>query len=217
MNIGKLWLSPALIAIVSLVAFSVASAAADTGGHFTSEVSSTKITGTESGTHILAFAKEGEENKISCLTGHYHGHVNGTTAEDITVTPTYSTCTTASSESHFEVHENGCHYVFTIGDTGSHHTVHIVCPIAPMRITHPNCTMSIPSQTLVGVTYGTIVENAKHAITLEATVQDVTTHYEGGICVFLGTTHQSEISGGGTVQGFDSNTGNQVSITATTK
>lgn len=207
-----------LLAAMALSIVGVVSAGADTGGHFTSDVSSTNITGIESGAHKLAFSKEGDANKITCVNAHYKGHVSGTTAESIQVEPTYSTCTTTSSEAHFEIHEEGCKFRFTIGKVGqTHHTVHVEgCTDAGgFRITHPNCTMRVPPQTVTGVVYNTTVENGKHSITVESTVQNITTHYEGGICIFLGTTHESEMSGSVTVQGFDTD-GNQVNITATT-
>lgn len=210
----------ALTAVIAAAAFGVMSAGASTGGHFTSDVHSTLITATEVAPEKLFFSKEGEANKITCLNANYNGHVSGTTATDILITPNYSTCTTTSGGAHFEVHEEGCQFRFTIGKTGAtHHTVDVVCPVGSpgFRITHENCTMRIPSQTVTGVVYNTGFDSGtgKHDITLESTVENITTHYEGGICIFLGTTHQSEMSGGVTVRGTDTD-GVPVNITATT-
>lgn len=211
----------ALVAATVVAAFGVMSAGASTGGHFTSDVSSTNISGVESGSpHKLFFSREGDANKITCLNANYTGHVSGTTATDILITPTYSTCKTTESATHFEIHENGCKFRFTIGKApATHHTVHVEGCTDPagFDITHPNCTMRVPPQTVTGVVYKTEVNatTSKHAITLEATVLDIETHYESGLCVFLGTTHESEMSGSVTVSGTDT-LNNPVNITATT-
>jgi hypothetical protein len=74
--------------------------------------------------------------------------------------------------------------------------------------------MRMPPQTRSGVTYTPITgANKKASITMNVTVHDVTAHYEGGICIFLGTTQVGSMTGSVTVEGFKGAEG--IGITAT--
>jgi hypothetical protein len=122
-----------------------------------------------------------------------------------------------------------CGYTFTIGKKSTaHNTVDIVCKGATKHIviTHQGCTITIPEQTLNGVSYNTDVQGGKHAITLTATVPaSITTHFEAGFCVLLGTVKTASFNGGVTVEGWEDLgndathpygiEGNRVNITAT--
>ena len=215
-----------LLAVTAMTAFGVMNATAETGGHFTHDAPTNHATivGTETaGTeHVLHFNKEGGEpgERIGCDKDEYHGVATAKTVESLTITPKWSECyTTGSPNTKFDIHENGCDFTFTIGREGQvakHHTVHLTCPAGKaVEITHPNCTITVPPQTVTGVTYTTDLIGGKHAITLDVTAEDITSHYHAGICIFLGTTHQSEMKGSVTVEGFDT-LGNRVNITATT-
>lgn len=211
-----------LSAIVALAvsAFGVMNATADTGGHFTSEVDHVTIEGTETGEHQLHFVKEGGAagERIGCTNDSYHGTISDpdTTVEAIEIFPEWSECETTSSTTKFDIHENGCRFVFTIGDTGTHHTAHLNCPVGEaVEITHPNCNITVPPQTVTGIVYTTDVLNGAHAITMDVTVKDIKTEYHEKICIFLGTNHESEMVGSVTVEGFDTDE-NPVDITATT-
>ncbi|HEX8689355.1 MAG TPA: hypothetical protein VF729_03840 [Solirubrobacterales bacterium] len=212
-----------LLAVMATGAVAVMNATADTGGHFSSSVTHTSIVGTESGEkHQLHFKEEGaaEGSRIGCINDSYTGTVDAAKVESITITPSWSTCTTTNPDStqHFEVTENGCQFTFTIGDTGTHHTADLVCPPEKaIEIHHPNCTITVPPQTVTGVVYtADTAADGKKTITLDSTVKDITSHYHGGICIFLGTKHESEMNGSVTVEGFDTE-GKRVDITATTK
>ena len=220
-----------LLAMVAMSAFAVMNAAAKTDGHFTFGSHNTVITG-EEGDHELHFRPEGgtDNERIGCDIAHYHGEHKtpvgqDTTTTELTITPTWSQCyTTGSPNTKFEVHENNCDLLFTSRKEPEKNdaTVHVKCPTSPgIVITHPNCSIRVPAQTVGGaagngVTYTTQTEtNGIHWITLDVKVPGITTHYEGGICIFLGTTHTSTMEGSVTVKGFDKATGNQVNITAT--
>lgn len=213
-----------LLAAMAMSAFAVMNAGAETGGHFGSSVTHTEISGVETaGTeHVLHFNKEGgaATERIGCDVDQYTGTVSGATATQITVTPKWEQCyTTGSPNTKFDIHENTCDFVFTIGNNpGAHNTAHVECTKAgdAFVITHPNCTITVPPQTVTGVSYTNLdnVPPASDEVTLTSTVKGITAHYHAGICIFLGTTHKSEMVGSVTVKG--SNTaGGGVDISAT--
>jgi len=213
-----------LLAVMATSAFAVMNASAVTGGHFTHDDPGHHVTieGTENpGTsHVLHLVKEGGSaaEKIGCDKESYLGTVTATTVQSIKIVPEWEKCYTTgdSNKTDIPIHENGCYFEFTSGKTGqTHHTAHFICPGEPLVITHPNCTITIPTQTTQGVTYDTITLNEKHAITLNVTTKGITAHYHGGICIFLGTTQKSEMTGGVTVEGFNT-LGKPVNLTSTT-
>ena len=75
--------------------------------------------------------------------------------------------------------------------------------------------MTRPTVTLRGITFTTAVENNKHALTMNVTAGGITSHYEAGICIFLGTTHKWEMKGYVTVRATNTEA-NLVDITETT-
>ena len=213
-----------LLSVLAVTAFGVMSAVAEDGGHFESEVAHTTIKGTETpatGVHTLHFRRQGTAEEIGCTEASYTGTTTNATETGITVTPSWSKCYTTPNGTEFEVHENGCHFIFTIGkSTKIDHTVHLKCPIGKkIEITHPNCNITVGEQTLGGeagngVVYKTVTEEGKHAITLEVTVKNIVSTYHEKICIFLGTNQISEMNGSVTVRGFDTDN-KPVHITAT--
>lgn len=215
-----------LLAVVATSAFAAINASATIGGHFTNDATlgHATVTGTEAtGTsHALAFVKKGGSagEEITCHTADYTGTVNAPTVQSVSITPSWSNCTTGTegTATSFDVHENGCILTFTSGKIGqASHTADVVCPgpIKYIDITHPQCTITIPEQTVSGITYTTTVENNKHALTMNVKAENITSHYEAGICVFLGTTHVSEMKGSVTVHAANT-AGEPVNITETT-
>jgi len=213
-----------LLAVVATSAFAVMNAGAATGGHFVHEgpENHVTITGTENtGTpHVLHFKEEGAaaSSAISCHQTSYHGVVNAKTVTSVTITPSWSNCTTTDgSNTSFEIDENGCTFTFKSGKTGeTHHTAELVCAAGKaVEITHPNCTITVPPQLLKAVTYTTILKNEKHALTMNVTAKGITSHFHAGICIFLGTTHKSELTGSVTVSA-ETTLGVPVGITETT-
>ena len=204
-----------ILATLAMSAVAVMNASAESTGHFTSDVTSTTILGTEVlGTeHRTELTAHGLEGGVVCDEVSYHGHVAGTTTTDISIFPTYKKChTTPSAVDTTTVTMNECYYTFTSGGT---RTVHLKCPPnKAIEVHHPNCTITIPEQTVAGVIYDVIVENGKHIITLTANTVQFTTEYHGGICIFTGTHHTGTLHGSATVRGFDT-LGKQVNITAT--
>jgi hypothetical protein len=210
-----------LAALAASAVFGGTSATGDTGGHFTSDLDLTTLVGKESGEfHRIHFKREGASNEeaVGCKTTSYHGIRAGKTFTDVRINPEWSNChTTKAGQPEWDIIENGCFFVFKIGDTGTHHTVDLVCADGKkIEVKHPNCTVEIPPQSLIGVVYKTDMINNKHAITLEATVNDIKSQYHAGVCIFLGTNHEYEMYGSVTVEGLEPGTQNPTNITATT-
>jgi hypothetical protein len=214
-----------LLAVMATSVFGVMNAGAVFGGHFVhhgvdphATISGVESTGS---IHKLEFVKEGgaASEVISCHNASYTGTVTANTFQSVTITPAWSNCTTGTPETEpsFEVDENGCDFTFTSGKTGStHHTAILTCPVGKsIEITHPNCTIRIPAQTLSAVTYTAITEGGKNALTMNVTAKPITSHYEAGICIFLGTTQKSEMKGSVTIKATDT-LGAQVNLTHTT-
>ena len=221
-----------LLAVMATSAFAVMNASAGVGGHFTHDGAGGHAilvpTESTSSTHRLAFVKQGsteEGSEITCHKAVYTGSVTSATVQSVTIKPDWSNCTTGTtgSAASFEVDENGCTLTFQSGKAGqTHHTAQVLCPQgAAIVITHENCTITVPAQTVGGggnkggVTYTTTTENGKHALTMNVTVKEIVSQYHGGICIFLGTTQQSEMNGSVTVSATNT-AGEAVNITETT-
>jgi hypothetical protein len=218
-----------LLAVLATSAFAVVNASATTSGHFVSHAKEHHLVleGTETfpGEHNLVFqrtvngAASGEP--IRCTHVAYHGTLEGTaatTTQSVALRPDYTstgtpTCSTGGVAPHnVEIHvPTACGtnvFVFTSGNPG---TVHDECEIT---VTHPNCTIRMPKQTLNGVTYKAIKVNNADALTAEVNVQGITGHFEGGACIFLGTTQIFHMKGSVRVWAKDK-LGNPVGITHT--
>jgi hypothetical protein len=218
-NVKLRTLGFSLIAALAVGAMAVVNATAETGGHFVSATAgTTTIVGSEGGSHVLHFTSEGgaEASRwVGCDEDSYTGTVSGGTAASITITPSWNKCyTTGNPEAKIDIDERACHFLFKVGKAPTgHNTVDVICPIgvAGFLITHQNCGIVVPPQTVNGVSYAN--QGSPHQVTLTSTVNGITAHYHSGVCIFLGTVHQWEMNGSVTVKGFSGP--NQVSITAT--
>lgn len=215
-----------LLAALAVSAIAVVNASASITGHFEQEITRAHLKGEESGTnHRIKFSVDGG-TPIECTIATYTGTpVDPLTFEELTVTPHYTECKTeGASEHNVTVHVDGCEFEFYSNKNASTHTptsyatTGLWCPkdVPGIRVTHPNCTMRMPPQTITtrGVRYTTTEENKKHAITLTADAAGITAHYEAGICIFLGTTHSAVMVGSATVWAVNANN-EPVGITAT--
>lgn len=212
-----------LLAAMAMGSFAVVNASATVSGHFTSDIEHTILVGTENlhTSHFLEFENEGGSTPIVCTEASYSGTIGPKTVQSVQVFPTYSKCETkgAGNPGSVVVHMNGCSYTFGSNSTG-HGTATVDCPVGQtIVITHPNCTIRIPGQApsatrlTGGLTYTTTLET-KHALTVDVTVSKITGHYEGGICIFLGTSQNFRMNGSVTVRGTDT-AGVPVNITQT--
>jgi len=215
-----------ILAALSVSAVSVMNASATTGGHFTSDVSHTLLSGSDVAGSPTVFTSFGRT--ISCPTTSYTGTTNATTVTEITITPTYGTpCNHSLGEAH--VNMNNCDYLFTIGKKAvGDNTVHLDCPGASgptITVTAflTECVIEVsPDQTPSGgVAFETATSGspAKHHITANSTVSGVhaVVTKDSGLCPLnLGETEANgTLVGKATVKGFETNGTTQVGITAT--
>ena len=206
-----------LLAALAMSAMSVMSASATTSGHFTSDVSTTKLNVTETTgtTHSMKLTAVG--TTVECHSPSYSGHATGLTSTHITIIPVYNNCTTGTGGA-ATVTMNGCSYTFTSRTPPGHATVHLDCPVGARAEVHTGggtLTFGAQTPTTNGVLYETITTNNKHALTLNATQEGI--HYEcHGACAIFGTSGtNAKLSGAATIAGVDSVTLNPVNITAT--
>jgi len=118
------------------------------------------------------------------------------------------------------VHVNGCTYKFTIakGTTDTtEQTMHLQCPMGQsIKITHPNCTITIHPQTIeTGITYTNVLNQASklHEITLDSSIKVTTTRH--GFCQLLGTAGTGTLKGTANVVGWEPPGLKQVNIVVT--
>lgn len=205
-----------VIATMAINAVVAASAGATTGGHFTSEVAHTTLSGSASGGHATEFAFDGG-TPIICSSGSYSGTANEVTVTELGVTPAYSSCKTEGGEvNNVTIHSNSCSFTLRIGKKAvEDNTMQLSCPEKSLEITHPNCTIKIPSQAFgSGAAYTATTESGKAALTVDLTATSITAHYEGGLCVLLETSHTATLSGSFVLSGRDT-AGGAVGIEAT--
>jgi hypothetical protein len=230
MSIKLKALGLSLLAVLAASAFAVMNASAESQptAHFTSGSHNTQVLVFEnptSGTHALELSQPGFTG-IVCHEPSYAVTNIGTTADHITVKPTYKKCTTTGGNpGSVTVHPNGCEFTFTTPNKESaktEHTVTLNCPTGKsIQITHATCTVSIHHVEVKGVGYTTTVESApgtiggpKHSITLTVNVAFPQTRH-GGFCSLLATNATGTLSGSATVFGKDPLSNNQIDITAT--
>jgi hypothetical protein len=204
-----------LFAAMAMSTVAVMTAGAQTGGHFMSTSSFTTILGFDEGNHLLHFNKEGGSagERIGCEINNYIGAMTNATTTEIPIEPTWATCrTTVEGAQHFGITGSGCIFLFTVKAANAHNTLHLNCPSGKViEIHHPNCTITVPPQTVNGVSY----PSDGDGITLTSTVKGIESTYHGGICIFLGTSnHKMEMVGSITLIGLDGD-GNRASISAT--
>jgi hypothetical protein len=208
-----------LTVLVAMVAWGVNAmdASSNGGGHVVTELSRT-IVGSEGGSHKVHLTNHGLEGEIGCAEVSYTSTLEAATATSVLITPAYTGCTTTGSGTAVFVDMNECKYRFTVaeGTTDStEQTAHLECPAGKsIKVTHPNCTITIHPQTInTGLTY-TRVTNATTGvdeITVDVNVQFTTTRH--GLCQAIAPTN-----GTGTLKGSvtaQAVLGNQLSLTAT--
>jgi hypothetical protein len=211
-------LSLGLLAAIAMSAVVVMNASASVSGHFTNDAvgghAIVNQTSSAGSSHQFKF-QIGKTSPLVCNSFTATGTVSLATVTQVEGTTDFSGCRTEDGEANsLEIHENGCSGRGTSNASGAI-TSDLVCPIGKgIIVTHPNCTISIPAQNNIsGFTATQITVEGKHAITLDANVQ-YTVHYEGGICVFLGTNQTMFITGSTVIRGKNTE-GSYINITST--
>jgi hypothetical protein len=202
-----------LMAAMAITAIAV-DASAEVSGHFVVDGTHANVVVSEGGAHRVKFSVDGG-TPIECLENSYSGVIGAQTVAGFTVTPTFKTCRTEGSATHnITITTNGCRYTFKATEK-THATFWLLCDGNFLEIHHPNCTIKIPhSPNLQWVSYSTVVENGKHALTVNFTIENIAVQYEGGACTFLGTNHKGAMKGSLTLRATDT-AGNPVNLTVT--
>lgn len=205
----------AVLAAVSIGAFAVVNASATVNGHFVSSVSHTIVDQRSSSESKHSFVmKIDGGNPIECNETRAFGTIASSTVQQVEGTTELNGCHTQGEPAgSLVIDTNGCKGQGT-SNAGGNTTGHLICPAGKtVVVTHPSCTINIPSQTVLGFTTTQTTVNGKHAITLDVNV-NYTAHYESGICVFLGTVKTASIVGSTVIRG-ETTLGEIVSITST--
>jgi hypothetical protein len=197
-------------------------AAASGEGHFVTEITHAKIIGSVGEFQKLHFSLHGIAGEVGCddMT-HTATMISASkTATELVVTPGYGKCYTTGGEPESAfVHVNGCTYKFTVakGTTDTtEQTLHLQCPpAAAIKITHPNCTITIhPQNVNTGITYTKGVAGTKHHIVLHLNAEVTVTRH--GLCQLMGTFAQGTIKGAMYVRSWEPGVGGkEQNLTAT--
>jgi hypothetical protein len=166
-------------ALVAVFAMGAVAANGASAHEFTSSSATTFLTGTsESGTldKFTVSAIFGTLT-IECH-GSFTGTQSGTVADEVTVTPAYSSCLFNGEAASVDV--NGCDYKFDSDtDVNGHAVAKVACPgsgtTQTIAVTNNTCDMYFGTQTTTeGVTYTGLEHPAgsgKTAVTVKATVK----------------------------------------------
>jgi hypothetical protein len=205
----------AVVAAIATSAIGVGSASAEYSGHFVIEGTHATVVGSETATHRTRFTLSGLEGFIECEKASYSGFIGATTVGGFTVTPKYEGCKTAGTAVGVTITPNGCTYTFKSTEK-VHATFLFLCGEKSIEIHHPNCTVTIPQQQqpASGVSYTTVLESGKHALTANLTISNVEAEYHGGACVFLGTNQKAALAGSLTLRATNT-AGSAVHLTNT--
>ncbi len=178
-NIKALGLAFIAVAAMSMVAASAAQAAQL---HAATSPSAT-ITGGQTVQHNFKLTTSGAETK--CTNAQFEGTVEGgsggtTTAEEITVTPTYSGCQTVGLAS--QVIMNGCKYTITGAQPQTLTALVDVTGCTSgksIEIKLTGCTVTVPAQT--GLSHLNFVQSGTE-VEVDVTAQGITYEFHGIAC-----------------------------------
>ncbi|HYP56110.1 MAG TPA: hypothetical protein VEQ41_07410 [Solirubrobacterales bacterium] len=208
----------AVLAITATGAIAAVNAFATQSGHFVSDAANghtiVEQSTNQALSHDFRVSVDGG-TPIECDQASVQGTATSATMQAVEGTMSLSQChTEGAAPGTITVHMNGCKGQGTSNSSGSG-TGHLLCPagVSGVAVTHPNCTIRIPPQTSGGFTYTSATLNGKHTITVDVN-STYTVHYEGGICIFLGTTHTGSVTGSTIVEATNTE-GVPVNVTAT--
>jgi hypothetical protein len=170
--------------------------------------------------HQMYFKTEGSL-PTTCTVASHLGTTNQATTTQLDIVQSLEKCYTNSGTPEppeFKATLNGCVYRFTVAPnttSESEQTIDFVCPLGSVAEFHdPNCTITMRSQTAVNAaTYTTAIEDGRHVLTFDMHAK-FETDFHGGLCVFLGTKHVTELQGAATLRATNT-AGEVVDVTAT--
>lgn len=219
--------SKALVLCLLVAAFGSLSGTAggETGGHLVYEVAKGNWKAEEDPeVHRLEFKVGTLGTEIVCPEGLYQTPFTQNTETDLALDffAEEKCKTTGGVAGEVPIDFNTCRITLKVSKkTNEDNTTSINCEFLAKKkyieITHPNCTVRLPEQIIRGVSFSQFVESGKHILTITLTEVGgnlLTAHFEGGICLFLGTTHTASITGALTFRAYDE-AGKLTGVTAT--
>jgi hypothetical protein len=167
------------LAVVAVLALSAVAASAASAHVFKSTLTSTTITGTQTGNHVF----EAAGNKITCKKAMFDGSQSGKEAETITVSAAYDECT-AFSIVGVNVDMGGCQYEFNANESVS--VVGATCNSDPISY-EANAGILGKCVVKVGATGNANLKTIGYAtasgtINVTPSVKGITYTQEGGLC-----------------------------------
>lgn len=174
------------LAIVAALALSAVVASAASASKFQSANYPAKITGSQVGEHVFTIESE---LKTKCKKATFEGSLSAA-SETLTITPTYSECTSFGISSTIKFNE--CTYVFHAGaELSANHfagTTDVSCPAGKViTITTATCEVQVGAQTGLGsLEY---VNEASGKVTVKANVTGIKYNKtkDGFLCPLNGT------------------------------
>jgi hypothetical protein len=189
-----------LLALLAITAV-VASAASAAQFHSESTSGTTFLTGTQVGTNQFDLANG---TPVKCTGVVLDSSYAGTTASDLTVTPTYTGCTAAGQKA--EIKTNGCTYTTTtlvLVELDKHTIlVHVVCPAGKsieVNVPTAGCSVKMAAQTGGGLIHITTETTFLRIFRQKYTVSISYTTTGGGIC---GAAGSANLTGEVSVKGY---------------
>jgi hypothetical protein len=189
----------------------------ETLGHFYSSAEHSTIAGSEAGEHRLHLSAHSLAGEIGCGKTTYQTTRVSKAFQEIAITPVLETCTTTGGGA-VTVGVNECQIVLHVAHNTGNETeqkADLACPAGKfIGVATENCWLVIRPQSNIGkITYTTIEESGKHAITADVNAE-ISVQRELGPCTMLGTNGTGTLKGSITIKAFNTG-GGQESLTAT--
>lgn len=206
------------LAVVALAALGAFAAPAVQASELHATIGpSANLTGQQVPNTPLTFQYTGSGLTTKCNQAQVEGTIQGlnpqqTTAQELTLTPTFTGCQTLGLASTVDM--NGCKFTFTnkqaTGLTAPFTAyVDIAGCTAGKRIEHtiPGCTITIPEQNELGHVVFTNTPGGPHDVDVNFTIQGLTYEFHGPGCPGAQTvmTHDGDITGKVTLQAYVDN------------
>lgn len=202
-------------ALLTLGGLMASAAGAHTPAKFTSEKSLTTITGVPDGPYII----QATGLAVECKNAELHGVVEGTSVEQVTLTPALSECTAFGSLNvkitGFGLYgeKESCQLVMHADGTGD-----LVCaPGTDVTLDGGTCVVHLsPQKGIKGFNFTKVEHEGKNALTVDIHLTELSgSHTDGFLCPFAGSGEFSGTTAAGTglVTGVDPVTHEPVGIT----
>jgi hypothetical protein len=179
------------LAVVAMLTTGVLATSAS-AAEFHSEISgTTTIEGSQAGTNTIVT----DSGTFHCTTVTFSGSQTGSTASDVTLTPSYSGCrSTGFIEANVTIDVNGCKY--TLGSTGNIQITGCTNTNHTIVVTAPFCKIEIGEAQISPVDFVNEGSAKTRDIKVVSTIGNITYREVG-----IGCAHDGSITTGGSYTG----------------